>query len=318
MGRPPGYNRDAVLLAAERQFRRCGYAATTLDDISAATGLGRGSLYGAFGDKHALFLLTLDGYATRTGAVVAEILGGPDDGALERLRTFLVESALAVAGDADRFGCMAGQFALELEPGADRDASTRIEGIFRTLQAALTECVAAAQRYGDLDPQVPASEIAGLILALSRGFDVVARGGVPAADLEAAARRAFAGLPFAPGRRATEAGSRSVLAGEGTTRREPAHAAPVPHRPLRLARHPGRGRARGGRLADLVPVDPGRGGSGRRRGQGRRVTGYPGGPGSRGAARGRRDRPPGQAGRTGHRAHRPRAGKVRDRRNRVR
>jgi AcrR family transcriptional regulator len=199
MGRPPGYNRDAVLLAAERQFRRRGYAATTLDDISQATGLGRGSLYGAFGDKHDLFLLTLDGYTARAGAGVTEILGGPDDGALERLRAFLIESAHAVAGDADRLGCMATKFALELQPGADRDAATRIAGLFRHLEAALTECVAAAQRHGDLDPQVPASEIAVLLLALSRGFDVMARAGVPAAALEAVARRAFAGLPFAAG-----------------------------------------------------------------------------------------------------------------------
>jgi TetR/AcrR family transcriptional repressor of nem operon len=31
-----------------------------VDDIATATGLGKGSLYGAFGDKHQLFLRTFD------------------------------------------------------------------------------------------------------------------------------------------------------------------------------------------------------------------------------------------------------------------
>ena len=37
-------------------FWKDGFAATSLDDISAATGLNRPSLYGAFGDKRALYL----------------------------------------------------------------------------------------------------------------------------------------------------------------------------------------------------------------------------------------------------------------------
>ena len=37
-------------------FWQDGFAATSLDDLSAATGLNRPSLYGAFGDKRALYL----------------------------------------------------------------------------------------------------------------------------------------------------------------------------------------------------------------------------------------------------------------------
>ncbi|KJE23819.1 transcriptional regulator, TetR family [Frankia torreyi] len=50
MARPRTFDEDQVVCAARDQFWATGYTATSLDDLTAATGLGRGSLYGAFGD----------------------------------------------------------------------------------------------------------------------------------------------------------------------------------------------------------------------------------------------------------------------------
>src|ERR1700754_5160168 len=61
--RPPAYDRDAALGRAGDVFWHNGYAATTLDDLGAATGMNRPSLYAAFGDKHAISLETLARYA---------------------------------------------------------------------------------------------------------------------------------------------------------------------------------------------------------------------------------------------------------------
>ena len=61
-GRPRGYEPDAALSRARAAFWDAGYAATSLDALSAATGMNRPSLYGAFGDKRALYLKTLEGY----------------------------------------------------------------------------------------------------------------------------------------------------------------------------------------------------------------------------------------------------------------
>jgi AcrR family transcriptional regulator len=61
-GRPPGFDKDRVVQAIERQFRRTGYAGTSVDDIAKARRLGRGSLYAAFGDKGKLYLRTLEAY----------------------------------------------------------------------------------------------------------------------------------------------------------------------------------------------------------------------------------------------------------------
>ncbi len=55
-GRPRAFEPDAALARAMDAFWKDGFAATSLDDLSAATGLNRPSLYGAFGDKRALYI----------------------------------------------------------------------------------------------------------------------------------------------------------------------------------------------------------------------------------------------------------------------
>ena len=64
-GRPRAFEADIALAQAMDVFWSDGFAATSLDDISAATGLNRPSLYGAFGDKRALYLQAYGQYRKR-------------------------------------------------------------------------------------------------------------------------------------------------------------------------------------------------------------------------------------------------------------
>lgn len=58
-GRPRSFDPEAALSRVRDTFWKNGYSATSLDDLTAATGLNRPSLYGAFGDKKALYLAAL-------------------------------------------------------------------------------------------------------------------------------------------------------------------------------------------------------------------------------------------------------------------
>ncbi|WP_155737462.1 TetR/AcrR family transcriptional regulator, partial [Agrobacterium tumefaciens] len=62
MARPREFDRDAALEKALRVFWSKGFAATSTDDLREAMGIGRQSLYGAFGDKRKLYLEALDAY----------------------------------------------------------------------------------------------------------------------------------------------------------------------------------------------------------------------------------------------------------------
>ena len=194
MARPRSFDTATALQAIEEQFRGTGYAATSLDDVAAATGLGRGSIYAAFGDKHELFMRSLSESCERTEASVAAALDGPDDAALERLHAFLLAQAQVGAGGSGTT-CMATKFAVELD-GQDPEARARVAQNFAALQRRLRDCILAAQRNGDIQPSADADLLAKLVVTTTRGLDVMARAGQRADELEPVAEAAFRSLPL--------------------------------------------------------------------------------------------------------------------------
>lgn len=76
MGRPRTFSESDVVASASAVFARRGFAATSVDDLVRATGVGRASLYGAFGSKDGLFQRCLSGALAALGSG-----SGPADGA---------------------------------------------------------------------------------------------------------------------------------------------------------------------------------------------------------------------------------------------
>src|SRR5258708_25341657 len=72
-GRPRAYEPDVALARAMDVFWRDGFAATSLDTISAATGMNRPSLYASFGDKRDIYVKAYQRYRARARARLAEI-----------------------------------------------------------------------------------------------------------------------------------------------------------------------------------------------------------------------------------------------------
>lgn len=81
MARPREFDTDTAVRAALYVFWRKGYAATTMKDLEQATGMGRMSLYNAFGSKEELFLAALERYIAKStirharSAAVAALTG---------------------------------------------------------------------------------------------------------------------------------------------------------------------------------------------------------------------------------------------------
>src|SRR4249919_2456754 len=72
-GRPRAYEPDIALGKALDLFRKQGFAATSLDDLSEATGMNRPSLYGAFGDKRELYIKSYQRYREEARAAMQAI-----------------------------------------------------------------------------------------------------------------------------------------------------------------------------------------------------------------------------------------------------
>jgi TetR/AcrR family transcriptional regulator, copper-responsive repressor len=104
-GRPRSFDPDEVLNKAREVFWNLGYAATSLDDLAAATGLNRPSLYAAFGDKHALYMAALE-RSRREGTTA--LLGALKlERPLREVLTLIFERTTDIyrAGSAGQRGC---------------------------------------------------------------------------------------------------------------------------------------------------------------------------------------------------------------------
>jgi len=194
MARPRSFDEGEVLRAARDQFWSIGYAAARVDDIAAATGLGKGSLYGAFGDKRQLFLRTFDDHCAELVHAVRRALDGPDAGALERLRAHVLAVADATASDVCRRGCLLAKGTAELS-GQDPAVEATARRTFAAIEELLTSCVAGAQRAGDIKQDEDPARLAGLLLAVLRGIEALGKGGTSPDSLRSIAETALAVMP---------------------------------------------------------------------------------------------------------------------------
>lgn len=159
-----------------------------------STGLGKGSLYGAYGSKHDMYVRALTEYCDWAISDYEERLRGDDEGALMRLRRFL--KATAKCGPGPRRGCMLAKGVAELA-GRFPDVDKLIEKTYTALEGEIVTCVRQAQHAGDIDRKSDARTIAVTLLALVRGMEALKRAGAPAASLSLVAQGALSLLKLA-------------------------------------------------------------------------------------------------------------------------
>jgi TetR/AcrR family transcriptional repressor of nem operon len=196
MARPRTFVEDDVIAAARDAFWSGGYSATSLDDLTAATGLGKGSLYGAFGDKHTLFIRTLDGYCASALGRLRDQLHGPVGGAYQRLADFVRGSAAAAGADTELRGCLMAKSAAELGSN-DPEVNETIGQTYAAMHAELAQAIAEAQREGTLDRAADPGRLASLLLAVLRGIEALHKGGADDRTVADAAEQALELLPRA-------------------------------------------------------------------------------------------------------------------------
>jgi len=181
------------MLAARMQFLETGYHGTSVEDLSRATGLSKGSLYGAFGDKEALFQRIFDDYCAGSEEGVAALVDGPDDEALNRLRSWLK----VPDGYTDRRGCLLAKATAELAWGNDAIASRSLAA-YTALLEHCRRLVEQAQRARQVDPAADAQVLGGLILTTHRGLEALAKAGVDAKVINRIADAAIDSIALDP------------------------------------------------------------------------------------------------------------------------
>ncbi len=173
VGRPREFSDSAVIDVAMDLFWEKGYEATTTQDLCERTGLGRGSLYNAFGSKHRLYEEAVRRYAETWAARQLEMLARPGP-VKERLREMMVGVVDADLADPGRRGCLALNAAIEVS-GRDGEVPALVRRQFLDLEQALTNVVEAGQRAGELRTDRPAHQLARMFQSTYYGLRALAK-----------------------------------------------------------------------------------------------------------------------------------------------
>jgi TetR/AcrR family transcriptional repressor of nem operon len=172
-GRPRKFDEDAVLIAAARVFWEKGYHAASIDDLCEATGVLRGSLYGAFGDKRGLLLAALASYGEGRIARLAESLQSPEP-SRETLRQALLYYTRTVSELNGPRACFITNTALELLP-QEREVGALIQQIFRRMGGLLAAAVTRAQAAGIFARGLDEDTVGNYLLCSIQGLRILGK-----------------------------------------------------------------------------------------------------------------------------------------------
>ena len=174
MPRPKEFERAEVLDRALELFWQRGYQGTSMQELVDAMGIHRGSLYGTFGDKRALFLAALRRYDEVWISRFIEPLSAPGP-VRPALRRVLEEAGREAACDVRR-GCLAINSAVELAPH-DPELARRVKEMLSRVEDALRATLERAQSTGELPADVDPPAVARFLMSVLQGLRVLSRMG---------------------------------------------------------------------------------------------------------------------------------------------
>jgi AcrR family transcriptional regulator len=175
------FDEQEVIALALDVFWRKGLHDATMQDLAAATGVQRGSLYNAYGDKEAIFLRAFDQYAVQFLETAAHALAEGD--AAERLRNFFDVIIVNMTSGSPSRGCLTTRTALDAAISSE-DVRARVQGLLGRLEQIVSQAIgSAANRPGTVD----ANRLARVVVTFTRGLAVMERAGYSRKQLKESA-----------------------------------------------------------------------------------------------------------------------------------
>jgi TetR/AcrR family transcriptional repressor of nem operon len=159
-------------------FWRQGYDGTSIEDLLEATGLHKGSLYKAFGDKRALYMATLERYMgyLHDGWRKTRAAHPSPKQALRAWLQFLVTYKGAFKG------CFAANSSAELAP-RDPEIAAMLRNFTATLRANFAAAIEDGKKLGELSPTVDANLAGELLVIVMFGLRVIGKHSPPTLGL---------------------------------------------------------------------------------------------------------------------------------------
>jgi len=182
MARPREFDADAALERAMQAFWAKGYKATSLDELCAATGLSRSSLYAAFGGKRALLHRSLDRYQAQGAARITAALARPGP-VRDAIAAFVGDLIDRIVDGPGRRGCFIGNCAAELARG-DRVTAARVRRSLERIEGLFRDALARGQARGEIPASADVESLARFIVSGIQGLRLVGKANPDRAALE--------------------------------------------------------------------------------------------------------------------------------------
>lgn len=167
---PQVSHRAKIVRVAQEVFRRNGFHAASVADITSAAGVPKGSFYSHFVSKEALAGEVVDRYAAMIDTETLMIPGT----ARERLQHHFSTLNRDMRQTGIEYGCLLGTFAGDLPAAGDAVRAALATGI-DTWVSAVETVVADGQRTGELSDAHPARVWAMLLVETFEGAALMAK-----------------------------------------------------------------------------------------------------------------------------------------------
>jgi TetR/AcrR family transcriptional regulator, transcriptional repressor for nem operon len=175
------FDEQEVIALALDVFWRKGLNDATMQDLAAATGVQRGSLYNAYGDKEAIFLRAFDQYASDFLQSVENLVAEGD--VATRLNKFLDSAIVNMTGGSPPRGCLTTRTALNA--GISSEAvRKRVQHLLGRLEQVVSKAITSA---ADGKPSTEANRLARVVVTFTRGLAVMERAGYSRKQLKESA-----------------------------------------------------------------------------------------------------------------------------------
>jgi TetR/AcrR family transcriptional repressor of nem operon len=175
------FDEQEVIEVALEVFWRKGLHDATMQDLAAATGVQRGSLYNAYGDKEAIFLRAFDQYAGQFLETAGIALAEGD--ATASLQNFFDVIIVNMTSGSPPRGCLTTRTALDAAISSTA-VRQRVQGLLGRLEQLVSKAISSAP---DRPPAIDANRLARVVVTFTRGLAVMERAGYSRKQLKQAA-----------------------------------------------------------------------------------------------------------------------------------
>ena len=171
MGRSREFDENVVLQKAMKLFWEQGYEKTSMNDLVEHMGIHRRSLYDTFGDKHTLFLKTIDCYEELIEEKIQAVILHAETAkqAIQFIFDFTIEGY-----EDKQWGCLIVNSATEMAL-RDKEVEEKTKEAFMQTEHLLADLVRKGQQTGEFSCDYDAEVLAEILQNTLLGIRVLLR-----------------------------------------------------------------------------------------------------------------------------------------------